>query len=95
MISYLNLPSKKTWENLSSAEGYTPDGESTTLMRGPEGQYVVVIGDNYFTNKDGTREPRSGFLVNILGDISDALKVYAAPVAPLYPKSVFQGYTDV
>ena len=82
MTHYLTLPDQATWE----AFGWATDGK---YAYGPEGQFASIVGDNYYENTDGIREPRAGFLVNIVGELPEAMKQYALDGVPQYPKEVF------
>lgn len=82
MHYFLTFPDRETWE----AFDWETDG---MYAYGPNGEFADIIGDNYFQNEDGTREPRPGFLVNIAGELPTEFEQYALSEKPQHPKRVF------
>ena len=85
MTHYLSFLDRAAWE--AFAWQFNP--EQPKYAYGPNGQFASVVGDNYFTNEDGTREPRPGFLVNVVGTLPSEMAQYALATAPAQPKEVF------
>lgn len=85
MTHYLSFPDRATWD----AFGWYFDPQQPKYCYGPEGQSASIVGDNYFEHEDGTRELRPGFLVNIAGNLPEAMAEYALAEPPKNPKEMF------